>query len=205
MKKILFIFLVLLFGENSFAQEFSRDYWHNGEVDLFSGDTFKGKLKYDLEKDNIVIQTEEGVIKSFSSQKVQGFQFFDALLRLPRYFHTLPFEKRISYSSPVFFELLSEGELNLLNREKITQRSIYYPSFAGGWTSTVFVLEDDYYILDQKTEKVMAFDPNTQDISQFMTSKRTEVQDFIRNNRIRTNEKMGLIRVFEFYNQKKGE
>ncbi len=205
MKKLLFIYLMLFFLENTFAQEFSRDYWHNGEVDLFSGETFKGKLKYDLEKDNIVIQTGEGVIKSFSSQKVQCFQFFDALFLLPRYFHTLPFEKRVGYISPVFFELLSEGELSLLNREKITQRSVYYPSFGGGWTTTTFVLEDEYYILDQKTEKVMAFDPNTQDISQFMASKRTQVQDFIRNNRIKANEKMGLMRVFEFYNQKKGE
>lgn len=205
MKKLLFVYLTLLLIGSASAQEFSRDYWHNGEVDLFSGETFKGKLKYDLEKDNIVIQVGDGAIKSFSSQKVQGFQFFDALLQVPRYFHTLPFEKRIGYRSPVFFELLSEGELNLLNREKITQRSVYYPSFGGGWTSTTFVLEDDYYILDQKTEKVTAFDPNTQDISQFMASKRTEVQDFVRNNRIRQNEKMGLIRIFEFYNQKKGE
>lgn len=205
----LFIFSFYLFFAESKAnaQQLSRDFWHDGEVNLFSGETLKGKIKYDLDTDNIQLQYNN-TIKSFSAFQVESFQFFDEVLKMPRAFYALPYKKSGNYESPTFFELFAEGYLTLLNREIITYRMMYPTGFWGWgyrpWMGTsVPVLDDSYYVLLMKEEKVVKLVDTKKDILALMQDKAREVEGFVAANRIRFDRREDLVRLFDFYNSMK--
>ena len=211
MKKLIYIFIIslLLIHGGVNAQQLSRDFWHDGEINLFSGEVLKGKLRYDLENDNIQLQYA-GTLKSFSAYQVESFEFFDEIMKTPRIFYALPYAKRENYETPVFFELYSEGALSLLNREVITYRMVY-PAGMGMWGwgyrpmmgANVPVLEDSYYVLNLKEEKVSKITDTRKDILAFMQDKGQDVEGFIQANRIRMDRRSDLVRLFEFYNSLK--
>jgi hypothetical protein len=209
MKNLIYaLFIYLCVGlPLAYGQQMSRDFWHDGEVNLFSGETLKGKLKYDLDTDNLQLQFN-GTIKSFSAYQVESFQFFDEVLKVPRSFYALPYKKMSNYESPVFFELFTEGFLTLLNREIITYRMMY-PSGFGGWGyrpwmgTNVPVLDDSYYVLLMKEERVIKLVEIKKDILYLMEDKTKEVEGFINANRIRFDRREDLVRLFDFYNSLK--
>jgi hypothetical protein len=213
MSKLVYILIINLFVLNisANAQQLSRDFWHDGEVNLFSGETLKGKLRYDLDNDNIQLQYS-GALKSFSAYQVESFEFFDEIMKTPRAFYALPYSKRENYESPVFFELYAEGSLSLLNREIITYRMVY-PAGMGFWGwgyrpmmgANVPILEDSYYILKLKEEKVIKITDTKREILELMQDKAREVEGFIQANRIRMDRRSDLIRLFEFYNSLKSK
>lgn len=207
MKRTLYILMLFCFLFTflpSYAQQLSKDFWHDGEVNLFSGETLKGRLWYDLDNDNIQLQYG-GALKSFSAFQVESFDFFDEIMKMPRTFYALPYSKKDGYTTPVFFELFTEGYLSLLNREIITYRTTMPMGF-WGWGYRPFmgasipVLEDSYYVLLVKDEKVVKISDIKKDLFPMMADKSQEVEGFIGANRIRLDRRGDLIRLFDFYN-----
>ena len=208
MKKLLHIIAILVISLLNFssiaAQQLSRDFWHDGEVNLFSGETLKGRLRYDLDNDNVQLQYG-GALKSFSAFQVESFDFFDEIMKMPRSFYALPYSKTDGYTTPVFFELFTEGYLTLLNREIITYRTTTPMGF-WGWGYRPFmgasipVLEDSYYVLIVKDEKVVKISDIKREVLAMMEDKATEVEGFINANRIHLGRRGDLIRLFDFYN-----
>ena len=198
-------FLVLLFCFSAaHSQQLSRDFWHDGEVTLFSGETLRGRLHYDLDNDNIQLQYA-GAIKSFSAFQVESFDFFDEVLKMQRSFYALPYSKIGSYATPTFFELFADGYLTLLNREVITYRTATPMGF-WGWGYRPFmgasipVMDDSYYVLLVKEEKVIQITSVQKEVLALMEDKASEVEGFINANRIRLDRRGDLIRLFDFYN-----
>lgn len=202
------LWLGLLLAFSAQAQTFSRDVWHDGEVDLFSGEVLRGRLKYDLDNNNIQL-TYGGVIKSYSAYQVESFQFFDEIQKLPRAFYALPFKKG-NYEAPYFFELLAEGELSLLNREVLTQR-VVTPTGAWGWGwgrpmgmgTTIPQIEDSYYVLDTPNEKVYKMDDPKHDLMALMKAYADEVTAHAKSNKLNLNRREDLVRLFNYYNSLK--
>ncbi len=63
MKKILQLtFLLNIIMFSAYSQRFSSEMWHEGVVDLREGETLKGKLKYNLESDVILLNTGSQVL-----------------------------------------------------------------------------------------------------------------------------------------------
>jgi len=195
--KHLFLFLFLGFTYPLLAQQFSKDFWHKGEIYTFSGQTIEGDIMYDLEKQSVQLRLQNGTIQSLSSQKLEAFQFFDALEARQRIFYTLPYSENNNYSKPMFFELLSEGKVNLLTREFIRQRSVP-DMFYGGWMRTVYSIEDAFFVLSD--EKVTAFDGEKQSLKELMKNKWTEIERFMKEKRLGTQKRSELIQLFNFYN-----
>lgn len=206
MKKTLILaWLILIFCFSvATAQQLSRDFWHDGEITLFSGETLRGRLKYDLDNDNIQLQYA-GSLKSFSAFQVESFDFFDEIMKQPRSFYTLPYSKVGSYTTPVFFELFAEGYFSLLNREIITYRTTAPMGF-WGWGyrpimgATIPIMDDAYYVLLVKEERVVKITDVRKEVLALMEDKATEVEGFINANRIRLDRRGDLIRLFDFYN-----
>ena len=191
----------------AYAQSFSRDLWHDGEVDLFSGEVLRGKIKYDLDNNSIQV-ISGGVVRSFSAYQVESFQIFDDLQKTPRIFYTLPFKKSGNYESPVFFELLFEGKkLTLLNRELFIQRAIGAPNPWGWWgprmgMGTTVVQVDSYYILDMAKEQVIK--PSGDQRSDWlllMRDHREEMSEFMRANRLSVTERKDVLKIMAYYDQ----
>lgn len=188
------------------AQTFSRDLWHDGEVNLFSGETLRGKIKYDLDNNSIQLSSG-GVVRSFSSYQVESFQFFDDLQKTPRAFYSLPFKKAGNYESPVFFELLYEGKkLTLLNREVLLQRAVGVMNPWGWWgprmgMGTTVVQADSYYILDMVKEQVIKPGDQRSDWLALMKDFRDEMSEFMRVNKLSVTERKDILKIMAHYDE----
>ncbi len=212
-KKILFgtLILGLLAAQTANGQTFSKDVWHDGEADLFSGETLRGKLKYDLETNNLQL-TNDGTLKSYSSFQVASFQFFDALAKVPRTFYTLPYQRTADYNSPVFFELFADGEsLSLLNREVVIQRAVNPMGMWGGWGfrpmgMSMPVIEDVYFVLNKGKETVIKLADQRGGVLALMPDYQDEVANFMKQKKLNPNQRNELIQIMNYYNSlKKGD
>ncbi len=198
MRQLGFLFLVMM-GSVSVAQEFSALRWHEGLLVTADQDTLRGKLKYDLQANTVQISTNTQ-IKALSSFKVFYFEIYDDVYENYRQFYSIPYQARTGYNAPVLFELLYEGGLSLLAREKIVLSN----NSSGNpfWSSAQYPqhkLDYDFFFLDKKGN-ITYFSGSKNDLYRIMSRKQSDVKNFIKKNRLRTDEMQDLIRITSFYN-----
>jgi hypothetical protein len=185
------------------AQNFPQDYWHEGEVTLFDEQNFQGRIKYNLEKDNVqVTLASNGSVKTYSSRNVESFEFIDAVIRIKRSFFTLPFQKTNGYESPMFFELLTDGDIALLNRETVILRQMpvyMYGGMAPAFTN-VPVLIDNFYFLLKKEQKVIKFNDKKEMLLELLSAKHDKVQAYLSNNKVDVSKREDLMKLIDYYN-----
>ncbi len=194
---LVLVFFSLYF--QSLSQDFSSLRWHEGFLVTADKDTLRGKIKYDLDANTVQISTNR-FIKALSSFKVFYFEIYDEVYENYRQFYTIPYKVRPGYTAPVIFELLYEGGLSLMAREKIVQDN----SGAGGyfWTSNRFPqhrVDYDYYLLDKRGSMTF-YSGGKNELLQILTKKQLQVKNFIKENKLRTDEMQDLIRIISFYN-----
>lgn len=163
-----------------------------------AGDTIRGKIKYDLERNAVQVATRQN-IRVFSSHKVFYFEIFDEVLQAYRQFYSIPYQIRSNYKAPVLFELMFEGGLSLLAREKIVQETVTSGPYAPSGRFMQNVIDHDFYFLTKKG-RIIYFDGTKNGLLEIFGNKRSQVKDFIKTNRLRVDEIEDLIRVTSFYN-----
>jgi hypothetical protein len=196
---IVFLFLSFLLK----GQEFSKDAWHEGEVTLFSGESYTGLIKYNLENNSLQLRLADNVVKTYSSHNTESFDFLDFVSKMPRTFFSLPYQKTAGYDSPVFFELLADGnKVALLNREAVIQRST--PVYSYGLGMPVFtnvpVLVDNYYFLVKKSGKVIKFTDKKADLIDLLQDQKEKITGFIQDKKIDVTRRVDLMQVIDYYN-----
>ncbi|HEV8515604.1 MAG TPA: hypothetical protein VGQ59_20110 [Cyclobacteriaceae bacterium] len=193
-----FIFLIfLIIPSLSFAQTFPFEEWHDGKVVLESGDTLKGAIKYDL---NDLLQVRhQNQMESFSARKVLLFEFFDQGYKRYRTFYSLPYSTNGSYKSPVFFEVLTEGKITTLSREKVEFRTYGYSPFMYGSYNTRKVLVNLYYLL-KENGNIQDFSGKRSDWLDLMGNQSDDVLDYAKENKLDFDRKYDLKRIIDYYN-----
>jgi len=197
LKRLTFIALIAFVWAEAAAQKWPFDYWHDGKAILESGDTIKGKIKYDINSDIIQVD-QNNHLASFTARKMVYFEIFDATTSLYRQFYSIPYAPNGGYKTPIFFELLSEGKLTLLAREALEYRtsSVGYYGFG---SSSRLVLVDKYFLLTEKGD-VEPFSGKKNDVLDLMNDRTSEVRKFVKTNKIDMDYKYGLARLFTYYN-----
>jgi hypothetical protein len=191
--------LVLLFVGWCFhatAQRWPFELWHSGKLVSVSGDTLKGFIKYDFNQNIVQFSPDDKNVTVFSPRKVLFFEIFDNTVHQYRQFYALPYAEGSSYHAPVFFELLAEGRITLLCKESIEFRSV--PIGYGG-TYSREVLVYTYFLLDENGD-ITPFNGKKHELLNMMGHKADEVEKFIRNNRLRIEEKNDFSRIVAYYN-----
>ena len=146
MKYLIFLSLTII-PWVSHAQ-FPSELWHDGKIVLVNGDTIKGNIKYDLDRDIVQINNKQGT-EAYTAKKLLYFNFLDETSRQYRQFYALPFRITSEYKTPVFFEVLFEGKMTLLAREFITIKTTTYGNAGlGGNSYSRQVLAYRYYFLN---------------------------------------------------------
>ncbi|MFY0598717.1 MAG: hypothetical protein JXR03_03525 [Cyclobacteriaceae bacterium] len=189
--------LLLIVSTYVQAQKFSSEEWHKGFIVTTNKDTIRGSVKYSIETNTILV-LRNGVIQTFSSQKIFYVEIFDKLVENYRQFYTIPYNIKSDYKSPVLFELLYEGPLSLLAREQIVTETvnsvdIYGPSYSQT------VLKHSYFFLDTKG-KIQYYSGRKADLLIIMSKKESQVKSFIKKNKLDTNDLRDIIRITAFYN-----
>lgn len=193
--------LTLFFSHSVQAQVFPSEIWHQGTAVLISDDTLQGLIKYDFVKDAIQVKTEDDKIRAYSAQQLFYFEVFDEGIKSFRQFYSLPYQVTIDYSVPLLFEVLYEGRLTLLSREKIVQEGssqavsdlTLYPN------DTRLMLDFDFYFLE-KDGTINRYEPRKRMLLSIMDRKYNEVKKYMRRNKLRHDQISDLVRITAYYN-----
>jgi hypothetical protein len=196
MKRLLLLLLFFV-STNLIAQQFAFQLWHEGKIVLDSGDTLRGKVKYDMQGDLIQIQ-ESNKNELFTARKVVFFEIFDQTVKSYRQFYSLPYTTSGQYKAPVFFELLEEGKITLLAREAIEYKTYASPyNFYGNYTRMVLVHK---YFLLQENGEMKEFNDKKNNWLDLMGNKAEDVQRYAKTNRLDFNNKTELSKIIAYYN-----
>ena len=205
MKYIVFIFFVNI----TYAQQFPSDLWHPGLLVTNQGDSIKGNLKYDFENQSIQLDDGE-TLKAFNVNNLFFFEIYDETIKYHRQFYSLMYEVGYEYSIPVLFEMVINGKLSLLLRERIVSESTqssfpsYYaysmmPRFSNN-SGYVNKIKYDYFFLDNEGN-ILKFKGKKKELYNLMNDQYQKVKSYISNNKINLKRMSDLARVVSFYNQ----
>ena len=205
MKYIVFIFFVNI----TYAQQFPSDLWHPGLLVTNQGDSIKGNLKYDFENQSIQLDDGE-TLKAFNVNNLFFFEIYDETIKDHRQFYSLMYEVGYKYSIPVLFEMVINGKLSLLLRERIVSESTqssfpsYYaysmmPRFSNN-SGYVNKIKYDYFFLDNEGN-ILKFKGKKKELYNLMNDQYQKVKSYISNNKINLKRMSDLARVVSFYNQ----
>lgn len=193
----------------TFAQQFPSDLWHPGLLVTNQGDSIKGNLKYDFENQSIQLDDGE-TLKAFNVNNLFFFEIYDETIRDHRQFYSLMYEVGYEYSIPVLFEMVINGKLSLLLRERIVSESTqssfpsYYaysmmPRFSNN-SGYVNKIKYDYFFLDNDGN-ILKFKGKKKELYNLMNDQYEKVKSYISNNKINLKRMSDLARVVSFYNQ----
>jgi hypothetical protein len=197
MKKLLIVCLLVV-SYGAVAQKWPSDLWHEGKVVLEKGDTLIGLVKYDLTQDLIQYNDRRGNIEAFTARKILFFEIFDTTVRQYRQFYALPYQSSgTNYRVPVFFELLTEGKMTLLTRESLEYRTYTSPYYFGSYSRLVLVY--NFFLLEENGD-IVAFNGKKGDLLAKMGRKQEIVDDYMRENKLRIDDKADFAKVVAYYN-----
>ena len=195
--KIFGLVLISVLTIETYSQRWPFEYWHEGKMVLESGDTLKGKIKYDINSDIIQLD-QNNHLQSFTARKLIYYEIWDATTSRYRQFYSIPYAPTGGYKTPIFFELLAEGKVTLLSREALEYKTTSAGYYAYRSVSQL-VLVDKYFTLSDKGQ-VETFSGKKNDLLALMTKREEEVKRFIKSNKIDLDYKYEMARVFNYYN-----
>ncbi len=184
----------------SVAQDFPSELLHEGKVTLANGDTLSGNIKYDMENDLIQI-VYKGTIQTYSARKLMYFTIYDNTVDMYRTFYSIPYEIQPNYERPLLFEVLYEGKLSLLAREKIVTETV--PQYSYAYRSSVNMtrtkLDYEFFFLDQKGN-FLKYDLKKPMLFDIMSRKEPQIKNYIKKNKLKTDSRRDLVRITAYYN-----
>lgn len=190
--------LLVCFSAAASAQQFPFEFWHEGKIVLETSDTLRGLVKYDLQNDLLQLKVKNQ-LESYTARKVLFFEIFDQSAKRYRQFYSLPYSQNNTYNTPTFFELVAEGKLTVLTREKLEYRTVstgfyYYGNY------TRLVLVNTYFLLKPNGKIEQVNNPRRRDWLDLMKNKEDDVVAFAKENRLDFDDKFELTRIIEYYN-----
>lgn len=196
---LLVCFISCFYLTELYAQRFPFEFWHEGRIVLLESDTLKGTMKYNLENDILQYVNPDKTVDTYTARKVLYFEIFDATVNTYREFYALPYSIGGGYKAPLFFEVLEEGRLTLLARERVEVRTtsgnpyFYYSTFARE------VLVYKFYYLDNRGD-IIEYSGNKNDLLRLMGRQSDDVNKFMRANKLKTDRREDLVKITRYYN-----
>jgi hypothetical protein len=182
------------FGQTSVTQ----NEWQKGELVLTEGDTLVGEISFQLQNNMVQIQVDN-TVKTFSARQVHHFQVRGA--ESYHLYYALPFAVESNYKVPVLFELLLEGPISLLCREKVVQESISvydYYSRTNYYYPRTRIIQNFYFgFVNGNIKQYMG---SKQDLFYLLKDHQSEVKKFIQESRLRYDNRNDLTDIISFYN-----
>lgn len=191
--------LTLFIFSNAVSQRFSMEEWHEGKAMLAGGEVVKGLIHYDLQTNTIQVQAAgSNDVYALSAQKIASFEFIDKLSNVYRQFYSLPYSiMNNNYKVPVLFEAIIQGPLTLLSREHIETRT---QSFRGYRTYSRPELVYTFYFVDDN-DRIVEYSGRKKDLQPFLTPYQKEVQKYMKENRLKSDNRTDLAKITIYYNQ----
>lgn len=199
--------LVHMFVLNAFPAKAQavrlQDLWYQGTLVLEDGETLTGELQYNLQNNVVQINLNSSV-KAYSARQLFSFQVHDPDLMQERIFYALPYNVEANYKAPILFELLAEGDVSLLAREKLVTENIPQYDY---WTGNNYYyirnrIGHDFYF-GYADGKIVRYDGSKRDFFHWIKDRSEQMKGFVSQNRLRYDSKQDLIEMIDYYNSLK--
>ena len=200
MKQALSLILIITGLTSANAQKFPSDLWHEGKLVLANDEIIEGKIKYDLERG--IVQVEQGEkLFTYGANSIFYFKLFDTTVEAYREFYVLPYGLVSNYKAPVIFEVLVEGNISLLCRERITTKNVQAsnPYYYNSPTYQQEVLVYDYFFLDRQGN-ITQYNLKKKELLQALSKRQSKINEYIKANRLKFDRRTDLVRIIAFYN-----
>jgi hypothetical protein len=199
-KRALLIFLLFTSCFTGWSQEFSSRTFHKGWLVSDDYDTVRGSIKYDMEANAVQIIKSDEKVKTLSSKDILYFEIYDENLKSFRQFYSIPYAVTANYRVPILFEVLYEGPLTLLVRERIVMASDpYSQNYYNGPSPSKEMLDFTYYFVDKKG-KMTLYNGKKAHLFEIMYKNADKVKSYIKTNKLKVDEMRDLVRISAFYN-----
>ena len=201
----IFLSLVSVLAQNN---QFPSQVWHKGNIFLSDGASYSGQLKYDM--DNNLVQLQAEAVTTFTASNVVSFEIYDETYGGIRKFYSLPYSLNGDYETPIFFEVLTQGDnIALLCREYIATDTRGMNNFGamgmgmnpfwGPPNFTGYRLAFNYYFL--KNGRLEKYSLKKKDLFSMLPGHDDEIDLFMRKNRLEHDKRGDLLRITAYYNE----
>lgn len=197
MRHLFFCFAFFVIS-NSVHAQWAFELWHEGRVVLETGDTLRGQVKYDLQQDLIQFQNKKETVEALTARKVVFCEIFDKTVGQYRQFYSIPYSTTSGYKTPVFFELIGEGKLTVLCRERLESQTSSSPYYYGSTYSRT-VLVNKYYLLKENME-ITEMSTRKADFLHLLGKHAEDMNDYMKDNKLKLDDKQDLIKIVNYYN-----
>ena len=155
--------------------------------------------KFDIQSDLFEVKTNNG-IKILDNSKVKNVVWIDSLTSLPDYFVNGKEYRIEGVPSTGILEIVVDGIFPLFKKtELFVKEPTYNVAFdVGSRDKKIFQKEIMYYGKDKDLMRVK----NKKDVLAAAGGRATEVEAFVKSNKLNLNKETDLKRVFEFLNAK---
>jgi hypothetical protein len=202
--KVLLLSILSFLYINSalFSQNLPQEMWHPGYIVLDNEDTLQGKIQYDFES-NLIQFTSDKTVKTFTSQNILFFRFHCQFFKRVRSVYSIPYELKGRVKIPVFFEILEEGKITLMNREYVTienNNRFGNPMYRtrGGFGGRE-ILTYDYFLLTDDGI-IHKFTEKKKDLLPFFGRLEPKMSDYIKEKRLKVDKQGDLVNIMKYYN-----
>jgi hypothetical protein len=200
MKKLLLATLLpLLITNFVHAQKLKLDdEWKPGKLLLSSGEIISGYLAMSYTSESIQI-TDGRTMRSYDASIVDYFEIQERPTKV-KYYLCLPALERNGLKKHRIFEMLYEGGLALLARDKMDQHVVTsYDATGSPYSYTIDVVITDYYYVSNDPVVKPLPKSLTQVIDEIFKGNKDEMQSFIDENHLTYNQKESMIALFAEY------
>lgn len=175
--------------------------WNKANILLYQSEAvIEGyPVKYDVKSDLIEIKTNVG-IKILDVKKVKNIVWVDSISSAPHYFVNAGEFKKEGVPSKGLVEVLVDGTLPLVKKtELFVKKPTYNAALDVGTRDTkIYPKETIYFVKDGEMLKVKG----KKGVISAAGDRASEIESFIKSNKLNVNKEGDLIRVFEFLNSK---
>jgi hypothetical protein len=175
---------------------------YQGTLVLENGDTLQGTLRYDFISDGLQLERDSGKLLSFHASQLHHFSFEDPDVKIIRTFYALPVANSSTYESIRFFEVLYEGRLTLLARQRSVAEEIAEDTYTGERQGAIDErLESPFEFYFLKEGGVLQrYQPGRNKLFNYMDWRYREVKRYMRRNKLRDDYIADLVRITAYYN-----
>lgn len=172
---------------------FLYDDWLKGTIEQGNKTSFKGvDLKYSTYKDELYFKNPKDDATLSFALPIVAFSL-DVKGKIETYRNGFP--EVDNFNTKSYYQVLFEGGVKLLFKSFKTLVEV--KPYNSNITEKKFIDNSSYYLL--KDNVMQKFKPTKKDVLELFKSKSTEVDSFIKNEKIDFKQQKDLIKLFEYY------
>lgn len=171
-------------------------YWQEGTVILESQESVSGYIFVD-HRTHVVVVKQGDAIKAYPANKVMKFSYLDDLMEMNRNFIAYNMEIRKGVTRKVFLEIIFDGPIPLLRKEK----KIPHSSTKKASSDHSFEHEHDYmYYAVVNNELIELCQFETRILPFIAKARGSEIDMFLQENKMKNHVLGHQIQIIDHYN-----